>query len=293
MGFASMRALLRDAFENHYAVGHVNINNLEFLQAAVEAAEEEEAPVILGVSEGAIKYMGIEYTVALARAAADRARIPVVLHLDHGPSFEWAARSVRAGFSSIMIDASRLPLNENIEVTRRVVNLCHPLGIDVEAELGRIGGTDDDLTVDERLATLAQPDEAAEFVRQTGVDALAAAIGSAHGRYKGRPQLDFDRLAEIREATNTPLVLHGGSGIPDEDVQRAITLGVAKVNINTENQEVFTEVVRRLTAENGEMFDPRKYLGPARQAMKEAVRAKLRLLGSSHRASAELLAVTK
>lgn len=284
MGFASMRVLLRDAYEHHYAVGHVNINNLEFLQAAVEAAQAEEAPVILGVSEGAIKYMGLEYTVAMARAAADKASVPVVLHLDHGSSFEWVVRSVRAGFSSIMIDASRFPLDENIALTRKVVDLCHPLGIDVEAELGRIGGTDDDLTVDERLATLARVDEAAEFVRQTQVDALAAAIGSAHGRYKGRPQLHFDRLAEIRDATDIPLVLHGGSGIPDEDVQKAITLGVAKVNINTENQELFTSVVRGAIAGSTDMFDPRKYLGPAREAMKEAVQQKFKLLGSSHRA---------
>jgi fructose-bisphosphate aldolase class II len=284
VGFASMRAMVRDAYENHYAVGHVNINNLEFLQAAVEAAEAEEAPVILGVSEGAIKYMGLEYTVAIGKAAADKARVPVALHLDHGSSFEWVVRTVRAGFSSIMIDASRFPLDENIALTRKVVELCHPLGIDVEAELGRIGGTDDDLTVDERLATLARADEAAEFVRQTGVDALAAAIGSAHGRYKGRPELHFDRLAEIRQATDTPLVLHGGSGIPDEDVQRAIALGVSKVNINTENQELFSGVVRDVITANADMFDPRKYLGPARQAMKEAVQQKLRLLGSSRRA---------
>jgi len=283
VGFASFRTIVRDAFEHGYAVGHININNLEFVQAIVDAAEAEEAPVILGVSEGAIKYMGLDYTVALARTAAERAKVPVMLHLDHGSSFEWVVRAVRAGFSSVMIDGSHLPLEENIRLTQRVVELCHPLGIDVEGELGRIGGTDDDLTVDERLATLARPEDAEKFVSATGVDALAAAIGSAHGRYKGRPQLDFDRLVAIRRATNTPLVLHGGSGIPDEDVVRAISLGIAKVNINTENQEAFTATVRALLQKNPDVYDPRKYLAPARDAIKETVRGKLRLLGSSHR----------
>lgn len=285
MGFASLRALLRDAFDHRYAVGHININNLEFVQAIVEAADEEEAPVILGVSEGAIKYMGLDYTVALARTAAERVRVPVVLHLDHGSSFEWVTRAVRAGFSSVMIDASHKPLEENIALTKHVVDLCHPLGIDVEGELGRIGGTDDDLTVDERQATLARPEDARRFVHETGVDALAAAIGSAHGQYRGRPQLDFDRLEAIRRETDTPLVLHGGSGIPDEDIRRAISLGVAKININTENQEAFTASIRSLLAENAKVYDPRKYLGPAREAIKETVRGKFRLLGSAHRTS--------
>ena len=284
MEFASMATVLRDALANHYAVGHVNINNLGFLQAAVEVAEEDHSPVILGVSEGAIQYMGLDYTVAMARAAKNQARVPVVLHLDHGSSFAWVARVVRAGFSSVMIDASRYPLDENIALTRQVVELCHPLGIDVEGELGRIGGTDDDLLVDARVAALARPDEAERFVRDTGVDALAAAIGSAHGHCHGRPQLDFVRLAEIHRVTSTPLVLHGGSGILDEDIARAISLGVAKVNINTENQEVFTSTVRQVLLGHDALYDPRKYLGPAKEAMKGAVRMKFRLFGAVNRA---------
>lgn len=285
MGFASLKAVLQDALTNHYAVAHVNINNLEFLQAAVEVAQEEDAPVILGVSEGAIQYMGLEYTVALARSAADRVRVPVILHLDHGSSVAWVIRVVRAGFSSVMIDASRFPLEENMAITRQVVDLCHPLGIDVEGELGRIGGTDDDLTVDARHALLARPDEAERFVRNTGVDALAAAIGSAHGPYHGRPQLDFERLAEIQRVAALPLVLHGGSGIPDEDIAQAISLGVAKVNINTENQEIFTAAVREMLSAHTTVYDPRKYLGPAKEAMKESVRNKFVLFGAVQRAS--------
>lgn len=283
MGFASMAALLQDAQANHYAVCHVNINNLEFLQAAVEVAHEENAPVILGVSEGALKYMGLEYTVALARASVEQVKVPVVLHLDHGSSLAWVMRVIRAGFSSVMIDASRYPLEENIALTRQVVQLCHPLGIDVEGELGRIGGTDDDLSVDARQASLVRPLEAEQFVQDTGVDALAAAIGSAHGRYHGRPQLDFARLQEVQRVTGVPLVLHGGSGIPDEDVVRAISLGIAKVNINTENQEIFTSAVRQALLQHQDLYDPRKYLGPAKDAMKEGLRAKFRLFGSHQR----------
>lgn len=283
MSFASFRDVLNDAFKNGYAVGHININNLEFLQAIIEAAEEESAPVILGVSEGALKYMGLDYTACLAKTAAERARVPVMLHLDHGPNLEWVMKAIRYGFSSVMIDASSLPLEENIALTKRVVDLCHPLGIDVEGELGRIGGTDDDLTVDERLATLVRPEDAARFVQETGIDALAAAIGSAHGQYSGRPKLHFDRLTEVREKTQVPLVLHGGSGIPEEDIRTAISLGIAKININTENQEAFTATVREVLSKNDKVYDPRKYLGPAREAIKETVKSKLRLMGSNQK----------
>lgn len=284
MGFASFGSWLRDGLNRGYAVAQININNLEFVQAIIEAAEEEKAPVILGASEGALKYMGIDYATAICRAAAERATVPVMLHLDHGPNLEWVLKAIRYGFSSVMIDASHLPLEDNIALTKTVVELCHPLGIEVEAELGRITGTDDDLTVDERLATLCPPADALQFVEETHVDALAAAVGSAHGHYKGTPQLDFERLAEIREATGVPLVLHGGSGIPDGDVQKAIGLGIAKMNINTDNQEVFTQKIRQILASNETVYDPRKYLGPGREAIKEMVKSKFRLTGSVGRA---------
>ncbi|OLZ08496.1 class II fructose-1,6-bisphosphate aldolase [Sulfobacillus thermosulfidooxidans] len=283
MGFGSFNYWLRDGLNKGYAVAQININNLEFVQAIIEAAEEERAPIILGASEGALKYMGLDYAVAIAKTAAERASVPVMLHLDHGPNLDWVLKAIRNGFSSVMIDASRLPLEENIALTKKVVDLCHPLGIEVEAELGRITGTDDDLTVDERLATLCRPEDAERFVAETHVDALAAAIGSAHGHYKGKPELDFERLAAIREVTGIPLVLHGGSGIPDEDVKKAISLGIAKMNINTDNQEVFTAKVREVLAANPKMYDPRKYLGPGRDEIKAMVKKKLALTGSVNR----------
>lgn len=285
MAFASFKEVLLDGLKNGYAVGQFNMNNLEFTQAIVEAANEEKSPVILGCSEGAIKYMGIDYTVAMARVAAETAKVPVILHLDHGPSFEYVVKCVRAGFSSIMIDASHYALEQNIELTKRVVELCHPLGIEVEGELGRIGGTEDDLTVDERDATLALPEEAKRLVEESGIDALAPAIGSAHGVYVGKPQLAFDRLQEIRDLLpHIPMVLHGGSGIPDEDIRKAISLGVSKINVNTENQIALTNTIRETFAKDAKVYDPRKYLGPGRAAIKEVVKEKMRLFGSSGRA---------
>ncbi|GAX89570.1 class II fructose-1,6-bisphosphate aldolase [Effusibacillus lacus] len=284
MAFASFKEVLTDGLKHGYAVGQFNVNNLEFLQAIIETAEEERSPVILGVSEGAMKYMNIEYTVAMCKAAAEKASVPVILHLDHGSSYEVVLKCLRAGFSSIMIDASHYPLEENIAKTRQVVHACHTLGVDVEGELGRIGGTEDDLSVDERDATLAKPEEAVRLVQESGIDALAPAIGSAHGLYKGEPKLDFDRLAKIRDLTGVPLVLHGGSGIPDEDIRKAISLGVSKINVNTENQVAFTNKIRELLDKDAKVYDPRKYLGPAREAIKETVREKIRLFGSNNKA---------
>jgi fructose-bisphosphate aldolase class II len=285
MAFASFKEVLLDGYKNGYAVGQFNMNNLEFTQAIIEAANEEKSPVIFGVSEGAIKYMGLEYTVAMARVAMESAKVPVILHLDHGPNRDLVMKCIRAGFSSIMIDASHHPLEENIRISREIVELCHPLGIEVEGELGRIGGTEDDLTVDERDASLAIPEEAKRLVEESGIDALAPAIGSAHGPYKGKPELAFDRLKEIRDLVpNTPLVLHGGSGIPDEDIKKAISLGVAKINVNTENQIAMTNVIREILGKDAKVYDPRKYLKPAREAIKETVKQKMRLFGSSGRA---------
>jgi fructose-bisphosphate aldolase class II len=285
MAFASFKEVLLDGYKNGYAVGQFNINNLEFTQAIIEAANEERSPVILGVSEGAMKYMGLEYTVAMARVAAETSKVPVILHLDHGPNLNVVMKCIRAGFSSIMIDASHYALEQNIALTKQVVELCHPLGIEVEGELGRIGGTEDDLTVDERDATLAIPAEAKRLVEESGIDALAPAIGSAHGVYVGKPELAFDRLSEIRDIVKgTPLVLHGGSGIPDEDIRKAISLGVAKINVNTENQIAATNTIREIFGNDQKVYDPRKYLGPARAAIKEVVKEKMRLFGSSGRA---------
>ncbi|PWI57849.1 class II fructose-1,6-bisphosphate aldolase [Sulfoacidibacillus thermotolerans] len=281
---ASFKEVLTDGFQKGYAVGQFNVNGLEYIQAIVEVAEEERSPVILGISEGAMKYVGMDYLIGMANAAKMKATVPVILHLDHGPHFELVMKCIRSGFDSIMYDGSHHPLEQNIQETKRVVEACHAVGIDVEGELGRIAGAEDDLSVDEREAMLVIPEEARRLVDETGIDALAPAIGSAHGHYKGEPKLHFDRLNEIRDLVKIPLVLHGGTGIPDSDIQRAIALGVAKINVNTENQDVFTRTVREVLLTSPKMFDPRKYLGPARAAIKETIRAKIRLFGSHQRA---------
>lgn len=276
--------LLAEAEKGGYAVGAFNCNNMEIVQAIVRAAEAEQAPVIIQASQGAIKYAGLEYVAALGRLAAEGTRLPVALHLDHGTDFAQVMRCIRAGFSSVMIDGSKLPLAENIELTRRVVEVAHAVGVSVEGELGRIGGTEDNVSVTEREAMFTDPEEARQFVEATGVDALAIAIGTAHGRYKGKPQLDFDRLRRVRELVSIPIVLHGSSGVPDEDIRRAVSLGVRKVNIDTNIREAFLGRLRRELAEKPEEIDPRLVLGPAREAMTGVVREKIRVFGSSGRA---------
>lgn len=223
----SMREMLHKANEGKYAVGQFNLNNLEFTQAILQAAQEEKSPVILGVSEGAARYMGgFKLTVRMVEALMEEygVTVPVAIHLDHGSSFEMCAKAIHAGFTSVMIDGSHLPLEENIELTKKVVELAHMFGVSVEAELGRIGGQEDDLTVDDAEASYAIPEECDRLVRETNVDCFAPALGSVHGPYKGEPKLGFDRMEEVMKLTGVPLVLHGGTGIPLKDIQRAISL---------------------------------------------------------------------
>lgn len=287
MTLVNLAAVLRPAEAGGWAVGAFNCNNLELVQAIIQAAEAEAAPVVLQASQGAIKYAGLGYISLLALEAARTARVPVVVHLDHGTSFEQVVRCLRSGFSSVMVDASHLPFAENIALTRRVVETARPVDVSVEAELGRIGGTEDDISVDEREALFTDPDEAGHFVRATGVDALAVAIGTAHGLYRGTPRLDFDRLARIRDRVKgTPLVLHGSSGVPADAVREAIALGIRKVNIDTDIRQAFTGKVREVLALAPEEIDPRKVLGPARETAVEIIRGKIRLFGGSGRALA-------
>lgn len=287
MPLVSMREMLQTAKEKKYAVGQFNINNLEYIQAILDAAEEEKSPVILGVSEGAARYMGgFKVAVAMVEALMHTKEItvPVAIHLDHGSSFEKCAEAIHAGFTSVMIDGSHLPLEENIEITKRVVELAHLHGVSVEAELGRIGGQEDDLVVDEAEAMYAIPSECDKLVKETNVDCFAPALGSVHGPYKGEPNLGFDRMEEVMKLTGVPLVLHGGTGIPLSDIQRAISLGSAKINVNTENQINQTNKIREVLAEDQDVYDPRKYLGPSRGAIKETVIGKMRDFGSSRKA---------
>jgi len=287
MPLVSMREMLNKAKEEKYAVGQFNLNNLEFTQAILQAAEEEKSPVILGVSEGAARYMGgFKFIVKMVDALMEEygTTVPVAIHLDHGSSFEACAKAIHAGFTSVMIDGSHFPLDENIELTKKVVELAHIHGVSVEAELGRIGGQEDDLSVDEADASYAIPEECDRLVRETGVDCFAPALGSVHGPYKGEPNLGFDRMEEVMNLTGIPLVLHGGTGIPTKDIQRAISLGTAKINVNTESQITSAKRVREVLADLPEEYDPRKYLGPARDAIKETVIGKMREFGSSGKA---------
>ena len=284
MPLVSMNEFLPKAKANKFAVGQFNLNNLEFGQATVEAAMEENSPFIFGVSEGALKYMGIEFTVAIAEAAAKKSGLPIALHLDHGSSFDVAMKCIRAGFSSVMFDGSHYTLEENIKLTKEVVKAARAMGVSVEGELGTIGGVEDDLSVDEEHATLAKPEEAIRFYEETGVDCLAIAVGTAHGMYKGEPKIHYDIIQKVADAIPVPVVLHGGSGVPDEAIRLSIQAGVAKINVNTENQVACTNAIREVLSGNATVFDPRKYLTPARNAMKAVIQEKIRLFGSSNQA---------
>ncbi|HDN05374.1 MAG TPA: class II fructose-1,6-bisphosphate aldolase [Candidatus Bathyarchaeota archaeon] len=300
------KELLLPAMQKGYAVGAFNIQNLESLLAVVEAAVEEKSPVIVAVTPSSIKYGGLAYLTKIVRTAAESAPVPMSLHLDHGKDFETVSKCVEAGFTSVMIDGSFLKFEENIALTKRVVDLAHAKGVSVEAELGRLAGVEES-TVEEREAVLTDPDSAKEFVEQTGVDTLAVAIGTSHGAYKfkGEAKLDFERLRLIRERVNIPLVLHGASsvpqwiiqkavkygaelagakGIPEEHIKKAISLGISKINIDTDLRLAFTATIREVLSTKPKEFDPRKILGPAKEAMKDVVKSKMRLFGSSGKA---------
>ncbi|WP_058308719.1 class II fructose-1,6-bisphosphate aldolase [Gracilibacillus massiliensis] len=284
MPLVSMKEMLETANKNRYAVGQFNLNNLEYVQAILQAAEEEKSPVILGVSEGAGKYMGgFNVVVAMVKATmeAQRTTVPVAIHLDHGSSFEACAKAIHAGFTSVMIDASHDPFEENIAVTSKVVELAHFHGVSVEAELGTVGGEEDGV---QGGIMYADTNECKELVERTGIDCLAPALGSVHGTYQGEPNLGFKEMEEINTVAGVPLVLHGGTGIPIHDIQKAISYGTSKINVNTENQIQQTKVVREVLEANPKMIDPRKYLGPSRDAIKDTVIGKMREFGSSGKA---------
>lgn len=295
--------LLSHAKREAYAVGAFNIQNLESMLAVAEAATEENSPVIVAVTPSAIKYAGLAYLGKIAKTAVESAPVPMSLHLDHGEDFETVSRCIEAGFTSVMIDGSFLKFEENVALTKRVVDLAHSKHISVEAELGRLAGVEEK-TVEEKEAVLTAPDAATEFVERTGMDALAVAIGTSHGAYKfkAEPKLDFDRLKLIGKKVDVPLVLHGASsvpawvvekatkygaelagakGIPEEHIKKAISLGIAKINIDTDLRLAFTAAVREVLTNSPKEFDPRKILGPGKEAMKEVIRTKMRLFGSS------------
>ena len=306
MALITTKEMFAKSLNSDYAIGAFNVNNMEIIQGIVDAACIENAPLILQVSAGARKYAKPAYLIKLVEAAIDDTGLDIALHLDHGEDFEICKKCVDDGFTSVMIDGSKHPFEENIAMTKEVVDYAHEHGVVVEAELGRLAGVEDNVNVDARSATFTDPDEAVEFVERTGVDSLAVAIGTSHGAYKfkGTPYLDFDRLRKIHEMLpETPFVLHGASsvlkefvdrcnqyggeipgaqGVPEDMIREAVKWGVCKVNIDTDLRLAMTAEIRRIFKESPSEFDPRKYLGPGREAITRMVRHKIKdVLNSS------------
>ena len=307
MPLTTNKELLTLARKGGYAVGAFNTNNLEILQAIVSAGEAERSPAIIAVSEGAIQYAGMPYLISMVRTAAAQTPSPISLHLDHGKDLEVIRSCIDNGFTSVMIDGSEFEFEKNIEVTKKVVEMAKRKGVSVEAELGRLKGIEEKISVSEKEAILTDPQAAEDFVKRTEVDALAIAIGTSHGAYKFKAEakLDFERLKDIARKISIPLVLHGASGvpsaileraerfgaklpgakgIPDEAIQKAIGLGISKINIDTDLRLSFVGALREILTTKPEEFDPRKILGPGREAIKQTVRSKMKLFGSSGKA---------
>jgi fructose-bisphosphate aldolase class II len=301
------KEVLDKARREGYAVPSFNTNNLEITQAILEVAEEMRAPVFIQVSDGARKYAGMENLANLVKDMASRVSVPVVLHLDHGADFKMVMQALRAGFTSVMIDASHHPFEENVRETKKVVEAAHAVGVSVEAELGRLQGIEDNIQVSEAEAFLTDPEEAERFVAETGIDYLAIAIGTSHGAYKGkgRPYIDHKRLEKIAKRVSLPLVLHGASGVPtwlkekllatgaelkeatgihDEDIKKAIPNGIAKINIDTDLRLAMTLGIREVVTQNPKEFDPRKIIGKGRDYLKQVIREKFTLMGTAGRA---------
>ena len=283
MPLVTTNEMLKKAQEGHYAVGAFNVENIEMVMAVLKAAEEMNSPVIMQTTPSTVKYAGLDYYLAMVRAAAERTTVPVAMHLDHGNSFDLAMQALRTGYTSIMIDGSHESFEDNIALTRRVTDACAPSGISVEAELGKVGGKEDDLVADHD-SPYTDPQQAKEFAERTNVTSLAVAIGTAHGFYKGTPKLDFERLSAIREVVSIPLVLHGASGVPDDAVRESIKRGICKVNFATELRVAFSNGVKKYLAENPDAFDPKKYSAVGMEYVTELVKEKISVCGSEGQA---------
>jgi len=278
----STRQILLEAQKKNYAVPAFNIHNLETLKVVVETAHELRSPIILAATPGTVTYAGREFLISMASAAASKYDIPVAFHLDHHESFDEIKKAIDLGCKSVMIDASHHSFEENIATVKEVVDYAHKFDVTVEAELGVLGGVEDDLVVDEKDSKYTDPAKAKEFVESTGVDSLAIAIGTAHGLYKSEPKLDYDRLEEIRKIVDIPLVLHGASGVPYDSVQKSIDLGICKVNIATELKIPFAAAIKEHFITNPEANDPRKYFEPGKKALKEVVSEKIKMCKSNN-----------
>ncbi len=309
MALVTTKEMFEKSMKEHFAIGAFNVNNMEIIQAIVDAAKEENSPVILQASSSAIKYARINYLMKMIEAAVGETDVPIAMHLDHGPDFETCKMCIDAGFTSVMIDGSKYDFEENVALTKKVVDYAHERGVVVEAELGKLAGIEDDVNVSANDAMYTDPDQAKEFVERTGCDSLAIAIGTSHGAYKfkGEAKLRFDILEKVKEKlSNTPIVLHGAStvipelvetcnkyggnipgakGVPDEMLNEASNRGISKINVDTDLRLAMTSEIRKVFAEAPEAFDPRKYLTPARDKITEVVRHKIRdVFGSNNKA---------
>jgi fructose-bisphosphate aldolase class II len=288
MSLVTTKEMLKKAQKGRYAVGAFNANNMEIIQAIIESAEEEKAPAILQASQGAIEYAGLDNIVAMVKVMAEKVTVPIALHLDHGTDYYQNIKCLRAGFTSLMFDGSKLPFEENVKITKKVVEMAHTCDIPVEAELGQIGkmGDSDEpgVALEKVKETMADPYEAAKFVELTKIDFLAAAVGTIHGCRTPFAKLDIPRIEKIRELTDVPLVLHGASGVNDEEVRKGISAGICKINIDTRIRMIFTEKIRELIKINPQEIDPRKLLGPAKEVAKEVIRERMRVFGCSGKA---------
>lgn len=283
-GLVSMKEMLLKGKEEKYAVAQININSFQWAEAILEAAQEEQSPIIIASSDRLVDYLGGFKTIAtmVNRIVEEKnITVPVALHLDHGSSVERCKEAIDAGYTSVMIDGSHHPIDENIEMTKQVTEYAKLHGVSVEAEVGTVGGNEDGLIGGIQYA---DPEECLRIVNETGIDALAAALGSVHGPYQGEPKLGFDEMKEISELTNVPLVLHGGSGIPDYQIQKAIELGHSKINVNTECLQAWTKAIREVLHNDAATFDARAILTPGKEAVKQTVKAKIREFKSSHKA---------
>lgn len=283
MALVTTKEMLLDAQKKGYAVGAFNVENMEMVMAVVSAAEETKSPVIMQTTPSTVKYADFDYFYANVKVAAEKASVPVAIHLDHGNSFDLAMKAYRTGYTSIMIDGSHGTFEENIALTKSVVDVCKNGNVPVEAELGKVGGKEDDL--DGGDGGYTDPSQAKEFVERTGADSLAVSIGTAHGVYKGEPKLDLDRLSQIREVVDIPLVLHGTSGVPDDVVTECVNRGICKVNYATDLRIAFTKGVKKVLDENPNTIDPKKYNAQGREEVKEYVKSKMLVVKSAGQAN--------
>ena len=284
-GLVTLKEILENTRKEGYAVGGFNFNGYEDAQGIINGAAEKNSPVILMASMGACKYIGLHQTVGMIKGMAASVDIPVCLHLDHATDMDYIKEAIKAGFSSVMIDASAEDYETNIQKAKEIVAFAKEYNCSVEAELGKVGGKEENIVVSDEKATFTQTADVPRFVEETGIDALAIAFGSVHGFYKSEPKLDFERLAEIAKITDCPLVLHGGTGIPVEDFKKCVKTGISKINVGTEFKKTFTDAIRKMCNELPEKeVDPRKYMGPVKDACAEVVKGKIDVFGSANKA---------